>query len=118
VAGVSEQEEVAIVAVESPVDGKEPLRDISHLGVWSLSGAKPGNGVDQLLDDNVRVTTIASLLYMQMHTQRAACSVQRACGGVVCRAVVVQDAGCCCWWLPLLVRLKRFGRATVLRHTL
>lgn len=29
------------------------MRDISSQAVWSLSGAKLGNGVDQLLDDNV-----------------------------------------------------------------
>ena len=28
------------------------LRDIGHDAVWSLSTAKPGNGVEQLRDDN------------------------------------------------------------------
>ena len=30
----------------------EPEREIGDLAVWSLSTAKPGNGVDQLRDDN------------------------------------------------------------------
>ena len=39
---------------ESPFsDGSDHIRDIGSLAVWSLSGAKPGNGVDQLLDDDV-----------------------------------------------------------------
>jgi hypothetical protein len=36
------------------------MRDISLQGVWSLSGAKPGNGVEQLLDDNVRALRFPS----------------------------------------------------------
>ena len=31
---------------------EEPEREIGDLAVWSLSTAKPGNGVEQLRDDN------------------------------------------------------------------
>jgi hypothetical protein len=30
------------------------VRDIGNEAVWSLSTAKPGNGIDQIQDDNVR----------------------------------------------------------------
>lgn len=31
----------------------EDRRDVGREAVWTLSGAKPGNGVEQLVDDNV-----------------------------------------------------------------
>lgn len=41
------------VGEESPAADGSFLKDIGSLAVWSLSGAKPGNGIDQLLDDDV-----------------------------------------------------------------
>ena len=31
---------------------KREEREVGHMAVWSLSTAKPGNGVEQLRDDN------------------------------------------------------------------
>ena len=33
--------------------GSVEEREIGQMGVWSLSTAKPGNGVEQLRDDNI-----------------------------------------------------------------
>eukprot|EP00741_Cyanophora_paradoxa_P008318 tig00001292_g8047.t1 len=36
-----------------PPHKEQDLREIGNLAVWSLSTAKPGNGVEQLRDDNL-----------------------------------------------------------------
>ena len=37
----------------NPPEATSSRREIGNLGVWSLSSAKPGNGVEQLRDDDV-----------------------------------------------------------------
>ena len=51
----AESTQADFVGQEAPYGPDDAsLKDIGSLAVWSLSGAKPGNGVDQLLDGDVR----------------------------------------------------------------
>lgn len=42
---------MAAQSAQTPCSGKDDC-EIGGLAVWSLSTAKPGNGVEQLRDDN------------------------------------------------------------------
>mmetsp|Transcript_19007 Transcript_19007/g.37511 ORF Transcript_19007/g.37511 Transcript_19007/m.37511 type:complete len:201 (+) Transcript_19007:23-625(+) len=41
------------VEFKSHLEASNDKREIGHEAVWTLSSAKPGNGVDQLRDDNI-----------------------------------------------------------------
>lgn len=78
------------VGQESPLgDAADIMKDMGALAVWSLSGAKPGNGIDQLLDDDVRV---------------------RVC-------VLVVGARCCLETSSLIISLELHSTPAALRWT-
>lgn len=41
------------MATAAPAKPPSDQREIGGMAVWSLSTAKPGNGVEQLRDDNI-----------------------------------------------------------------
>lgn len=51
----AESTQADFVGQESPFgEDADTFKDLCTQAVWSVSGAKPGNGVDQLIDDDVR----------------------------------------------------------------
>ena len=53
--GKSRTKDKYIVSMGSPTapEANSQRREIGDLAVWTLSSAKPGNGVEQLRDDSV-----------------------------------------------------------------
>lgn len=51
---MAESTQADFVGKEAPIgDDDDDFKDVGTTAVWMLSGAKPGNGVDQLLDGDV-----------------------------------------------------------------
>ena len=58
----SKEDDDASSDTKDELELSEDVRDIGSEAVWSLSTAKPGNGIDQVRDDNVSLVLFPSIL--------------------------------------------------------